>query len=284
MIGVQEKNYKSYCFNSLNYSVIFIYLLFVIFPIIWIVLLSLKTEVQAFANPPLFIFKPNLMNYYNLFVEENFGKYLFNSIFIASLSSIVCLLIGAPTAFALSRNQNKTNQGILIWVLISRMAPAMTYVIPFFVVFSYFKMIDTYFGLILAYSVLNLPLVIWLMRSFFLELPSETLEAAKIDGASHLTTFYRLALPLSIAGIAAFATFQFLWVYNDFLVANVFLGINPRNQVITSHVAQLTVGNYGEAWHLRTAGAVISMIVPLIVFFSLQRFFIRGLIGGAVKG
>ena len=87
-----------------------------------------------------------------------------------------------------------------------------------------------------------------------------------------------------IAGIAAFATFQFLWVYNDFLVANVFLGINPRNQVITSHVAQLTVGNYGEAWHLRTAGAVISMIVPLIVFFSLQRFFIRGLIGGAVKG
>ena len=102
--------------------------------------------------------------------------------------------------------------------------------------------------------------------------------------ASHLTTFYRLALPLSIAGIAAFATFQFLWVYNDFLVANVFLGINPRNQVITSHVAQLTVGNYGEAWHLRTAGAVISMIVPLIVFFSLQRFFIRGLIGGAVKG
>ena len=138
MIGVQEKNYKSYCFNSLNYSVIFIYLLFVIFPIIWIVLLSLKTEVQAFANPPLFIFKPNLMNYYNLFVEENFGKYLFNSIFIASLSSIVCLLIGAPTAFALSRNQNRTNQGILIWVLISRMAPAMTYVIPFFVVFSRF--------------------------------------------------------------------------------------------------------------------------------------------------
>ena len=110
------------------------------------------------------------------------------------------------------------------------------------------------------------------------------IESAKMDGASHLTTFFRLALPLSIAGIAAFATFQFLWVYNDFLVANVFLGINPRNMVITSHVAQLTVGNYGEAWHLRTSGAVISMIVPLIVFFSLQRFFIKGLIGGAVKG
>ena len=136
MIGVQEKNYKSYFFNSLNYSVIGVYLLFVIFPIIWIALLSLKNEVQAFANPPLFIFKPNFMNYYNLFFEENFGKYLFNSIVVASLSSIISLLIGAPTAFALSRNQNKVNHGILIWVLISRMAPAMTYVIPFFVVFS----------------------------------------------------------------------------------------------------------------------------------------------------
>ena len=115
-------------------------------------------------------------------------------------------------------------------------------------------------------------------------LPKSVIESAKIDGASHLTTFFRLALPLSVAGVAAFATFQFLWVYNDFLVANVFLGIRPQNLVVTSHVAQLTVGNYGEAWHLRTSGAVISMIVPLIVFFSLQRFFIRGLIGGAVKG
>ena len=115
-------------------------------------------------------------------------------------------------------------------------------------------------------------------------LPMDTIESAKIDGASHLTTFFRLALPLSVAGIAAFATFQFLWVYNDFLVANVFLGIRPQNMVVTSHVAQLAVGIYGEAWHLRTSGAVISMIVPLIVFFSLQRFFIRGLIGGAVKG
>ena len=140
MIGVQSKSTASYLFNYLNYSLIFIYLLFVIFPIFWIALLSLKNEVQAFANPPLFIFKPYFLNYYNLFVEEGFGKYLLNSIIIATSSSIICLLIGAPTAFALSRNQNKVNQGILIWVLITRLAPAMTYVIPFFVVFSYLKL------------------------------------------------------------------------------------------------------------------------------------------------
>ena len=281
MIGVQEKNYKSYCFNSLNYSVIFIYLLFVIFPIIWIVLLSLKTEVQAFANPPLFIFKPNLMNYYNLFVEENFGKYLFNSIFIASLSSIVCLLIGAPTAFALSRNQNKTNQGILIWVLISRMAPAMTYVIPFFVVFSYFKMIDTYFGLILAYSVLNLPLVIWLMRSFFLELPSETLEAAKIDGASTFQIFRKIAIPLASPGIVSTGIITFVVAWNEFIFALVL----TRRHAVT---AQIGIGNLqkfeGTEWGQMAAGAIVLILPAMIIAFFITKYFVQGLTSGATKG
>ena len=281
MIGVQEKNYKSYCFNSLNYSVIFIYLLFVIFPIIWIVLLSLKTEVQAFANPPLFIFKPNLMNYYNLFVEENFGKYLFNSIFIASLSSIVCLLIAAPPAFALSRNQNRTNQGILIWVLISRMAPAMTYVIPFFVVFSYFKMIDTYFGLILAYSVLNLPLVIWLMRSFFLELPSETLEAAKIDGASTFQIFRKIAIPLASPGIVSTGIITFVVAWNEFIFALVL----TRRHAVT---AQIGIGNLqkfeGTEWGQMAAGAIVLILPAMIIAFFISKYFVQGLTSGATKG
>ncbi len=281
MIGVQEKNYKSYCFNSLNYSVIFIYLLFVIFPIIWIVLLSLKTEVQAFANPPLFIFKPNLMNYYNLFVEENFGKYLFNSIFIASLSSIVCLLIGAPTAFALSRNQNRINKGILIWVLISRMAPAMTYVIPFFVVFSYFKMIDTYFGLILAYSVLNLPLVIWLMRSFFLELPSETLEAAKIDGASTFQIFRKIAIPLASPGIVSTGIITFVVAWNEFIFALVL----TRRHAVT---AQIGIGNLqkfeGTEWGQMAAGAIVLILPAMIIAFFITKYFVQGLTSGATKG
>ena len=142
----------------------------------------------------------------------------------------------------------------------------------------------TFVAVWFAHTGFGLPLATFLLRDFMMGLPRSVVESAKIDGASHLVTFFKLVLPLSVAGIAAFATFQFLWVYNDFLVANVFMGIKPENLVVTSHVAQLTVGNYGEAWHLRTSGAVISMVVPLIVFFSLQRFFVRGLIGGAVKG
>ena len=226
MIGVQSKSTASYLFNYLNYSLIFIYLLFVIFPIFWIALLSLKNEVQAFANPPLFIFKPYFLNYYNLFVEEGFGKYLLNSIIIATSSSIICLLIGAPTAFALSRNQNKVNQGILIWVLISRMAPAMTYVIPFFYcIFHIFKLIDTHFGLVITYSVFNLPLVIWLMRSFFLELPSETLEAAKIDGASTFQIFRKIAIPLASPGIVSTGIITFVVAWNEFIFC---IGLNKK--------------------------------------------------------
>ena len=281
MIGVQEKNYKSYFFNSLNYSVIGVYLLFVIFPIIWIALLSLKNEVQAFANPPLFIFKPYFMNYYNLFIEENFGKYLFNSIFVASLSSIICLLIGAPTAFALSRNQNKVNRGILIWVLISRMAPAMTYVIPFFVVFSYFKMIDTYFGLILAYSVLNLPLVIWLMRSFFLELPSETLEAAKIDGASTFQIFRKIAIPLASPGIVSTGIITFVVAWNEFIFALVL----TRRHAVT---AQIGIGNLqkfeGTEWGQMAAGAIVLILPAMIIAFFISKYFVQGLTSGATKG
>ena len=281
MIGVQEKNYKSYFFNSLNYSVIGIYLLFVIFPIIWIALLSLKNEVQAFANPPLFIFKPYFMNYYNLFIEENFGKYLFNSIFVATLSSIICLLIGAPTAFALSRNQNKVNRGILIWVLISRMAPAMTYVIPFFVVFSYFKMIDTYFGLILAYSVLNLPLVIWLMRSFFLELPSETLEAAKIDGASIFQIFRKIAIPLASPGIVSTGIITFVVAWNEFIFALVL----TRRHAVT---AQIGIGNLqkfeGTEWGQMAAGAIVLILPAMIIAFFISKYFVQGLTSGATKG
>ena len=281
MLGVQEKNYKSYFFNSLNYSVIGVYLLFVIFPIIWIALLSLKNEVQAFANPPLFIFKPYFMNYYNLFIEENFGKYLFNSIFVASLSSIICLLIGAPTAFALSRNQNKVNRGILIWVLISRMAPAMTYVIPFFVVFSYFKMIDTYFGLILAYSVLNLPLVIWLMRSFFLELPSETLEAAKIDGASTFQIFRKIAIPLASPGIVSTGIITFVVAWNEFIFALVL----TRRDAVT---AQIGIGNLqkfeGTEWGQMAAGAIVLILPAMIIAIFISKYFVQGLTSGATKG
>ena len=127
-----------------------------------------------------------------------------------------------------------------------------------------------------------MPLAIYLLRNYMGSLPREILESAKVDGASHFQVFWKLMIPLSVPALAAFAIFQFLWVWNDLLVALIFLG-SGDNQVVTIALSEL-IGSRGQDWHLLTAGAFISMIIPLIVFFSLQRYFIRGLTAGSVKG
>jgi alpha-glucoside transport system permease protein len=126
-------------------------------------------------------------------------------------------------------------------------------------------------------------LAIYILRNYMATLPKTVIESAKIDGASHFQTFYKLVLPMSVPALASFAIFQFMWVWNDYLNALIFLGTSPESQVVTIKLAQM-IGSRGQDWHLLTAGGFISMILPLIVFFSLQRFFVRGLLAGSVKG
>ena len=235
-------------------------------------------------------------NYSEILFAENLSRSFFNSFAVTIPSTIIPITIAAFAAYAFAFIDFKGKDIAFLFVVAMMIVPLQMSLIPLIKLFSKGAVLfgvtvipelsinGTFVAVWFAHTGFGLPLATFLLRDFMMGLPKSVIESAKIDGASHLTTYFRLALPLSVAGVAAFATFQFLWVYNDFLVANVFLGIRPQNLVVTSHVAQLTVGNYGEAWHLRTSGAVISMIVPLIVFFSLQRFFIRGLIGGAVKG
>jgi len=145
------------------------------------------------------------------------------------------------------------------------------------------KLNGTFLGVWLAHAGFGLPLAIYLLTNYIRSLPSSIMESAKIDGASHFTIFWRLVVPLSVPALAAFAIFQFLWVWNDLLVAYVFLGGAPQTQVLTIALANL-VGQHGENWQLLTSAAFISMLLPLIVFFSLQRYFVRGLTAGSVKG
>ncbi len=281
MIGVQEKSGKAAALNFSGYAVVFLYLLFVLLPVFWIALLSVKNEVQAFADPPLFIFSPTFENYYNLFTEENFGDYLLNSIIIAVSSSVMCLLFGVPMAYSSAHVNTKATQRILVWVLISRMAPAMTYVIPYFVVFSQLKLIDTHFGLVLAYSTLNLPLVIWLMRSFFLDTPKEIYDAASIDGASAFQTFVRIALPMARPGITSTGIIAFVVAWNEFIFALVL----TRRHAIT---AQIGIGNLqkyeGTEWGQMAAGAIILILPAIVISIFISKFFIQGLTSGSTKG
>jgi alpha-glucoside transport system permease protein len=141
----------------------------------------------------------------------------------------------------------------------------------------------TFLGIWLAHTAFGLPLAVYLLRNFIGSLPSSIIESARVDGADHFTIFWRLVVPLSVPALAAFAIFQFLWVWNDLLVARIFLGGTDETQVLTLALNDLN-GTRGEDWHLLTAAAFISMILPLAVFFALQRYFIRGLTAGAVKG
>ena len=238
-----------------------------------------------------------LANYSEIFFADNLDRSFYNSFAVTIPSTIIPITIAAFAAYAFAFMEFRGKEVLFLFVVGSMIIPLQMSLIPLVQLFKsgieifgipIIPEVDlngTFVATWFAHTGFGLPLATFLLRDFMMGLPKSVIESAKIDGASNMTTFFKLVLPLSVAGIAAFGTFQFLWVYNDFLVANVFLGVyNPENLVVTSHVSQLAVGAYGEAWHLRTSGAIISMIVPLIVFFSLQRFFIRGLIGGAVKG
>jgi alpha-glucoside transport system permease protein len=141
----------------------------------------------------------------------------------------------------------------------------------------------TYLGVWLAHTGFGLPLAIYLLYNYIAQLPGDLFESAAIDGASHFAIFRRIVLPLSVPVLASFAIFQFLWVWNDLLIALVYLGTNAEVAVLPAQLYEL-VGTKGEAWHLLTAGAFVTMIVPLTVFLLLQRYFVRGLIAGSVKG
>ena len=238
-----------------------------------------------------------LSNYSEIFFADNLDRSFYNSFAVTIPSTIIPITIAAFAAYAFAFMEFRGKEVLFLFVVASMIIPLQMSLIPLVQLFKsgievfgipIIPALDingTFVATWFAHSGFGLPLATFLLRDFMMGLPKSVIESAKIDGASNMTTFFKLVLPLSVAGIAAFATFQFLWVYNDFLVANVFLGVyKPENLVVTSHVSQLAVGAYGEAWHLRTSGAIISMIVPLTVFFRLQRFFIRGLIGGAVKG
>jgi alpha-glucoside transport system permease protein len=161
--------------------------------------------------------------------------------------------------------------------------PLQMALIPMLRLYVRYDLSGTFLGVWLFHTGFGLPLAIYLLYGYISTLPGEIIESAHIDGASPFTTFSRLILPLSVPVIASFAIFQFLWVWNDLLVAIVFLGTGKDVVVVTSQLSAL-VGERGQDWHLLTAGAFITMIVPLIVFFSLQRYFVRGLTAGSVKG
>jgi alpha-glucoside transport system permease protein len=172
---------------------------------------------------------------------------------------------------------------MFVTVVALLVVPLHVAIIPMLRIYGGVGITGTFLALWLAHTGFGMPLAVYILKNYMSSLPREVIESAQVDGASHYQIFWRLIVPLSVPALAAFAIFQFLWTWNDLLVALVFLGTTPDVRVMTVSLQNI-IGSRGQDWHLLTAGAFLTIVVPLIVFFSLQRYFVRGLTAGSVKG
>jgi alpha-glucoside transport system permease protein len=213
----------------------------------------------------------------------NLGTSVVNSLTVAIPATVIPILIAAFAAYGFAWIEFPGRRVFFIGVVALLVVPLQIALIPILKDYIALDLSGTFLGIWLAHTGFGLPLAVFLLYNYISTLPRDIFESAFIDGATHFTIFTRLILPLSVPALASFAIFQFLWVWNDLLVALVFLGANPEAQVLTQRLLGM-LGTFGTDWHLLTAGAFVSMVFPLIVFFSLQRYFVRGLLAGSVKG
>lgn len=225
----------------------------------------------------------SLENYAQVITASGLGRAFLNSLIITIPSTIIPIMIAAFAAYAFARMEFPGRQTIFIIVVSLLVVPLQVTLIPILRVYNRLGLSGTFIGIWLAHTGYGLPFAVYLLRNFFGALPKDIFESAFLDGASHRTAFFKLALPLSVPALASLAIFQFLWVWNDLLVALIYLGGTEKVAPLTLRLSSL-VNSLGQNWHLLTAAAFISMILPLIIFFSLQRYFVRGILAGSVKG
>jgi len=206
-----------------------------------------------------------------------------NSLVVAIPSTVIPILVAAFAAYGFAWMRFAGRTVLFMLVVAMLVVPLQIALVPILRDYVAIGLNGTYLAVWLAHTGFGLALAIFLLYNYISELPRDIMESAFIDGASHFQVFWRLIMPLSVPALAAFAIFQFLWVWNDYLVALIFIGAQADNQVVTQRLAEI-VGSRGDDWHLLTAGAFISMLLPLFVFFALQRYFVRGLMSGSVKG
>lgn len=251
-----------------------------VFPLLWLLLTSLKTRVDAFSLPPKFIFTPTFDNYTNVLADGTFIKFYLNSVRIGVLSTLFSLLLGIPAAYALARFPMRKKEDFAFWVLSTRMAPPIMVILPFYLVFKQFNLLDTTFGLVMIYMTFGLSFVLWMMRSYIASIPIDLEDAARIDGASRLSAFLRVTLPLSAPGIAAASIFTFIMSWNEFLYSLILTGNKTKTATvaITSYITFEGI-RWGE---VAAAGSMI--VLPVLLFgIVIQKYLIQGMTMGGVK-
>lgn len=218
-----------------------------------------------------------------LFGGDGLGTAFLNTLAVTIPAVVIPILIAAFAAYGFAWLEFPGRRILFITVVGLLVVPLQIALIPVLKAYLAIHLNGTFLAVWLAHAGFGLALATYLLYNYISQLPKDLIESASLDGASHFTIFVRLVLPLSVPALASFAIFQFLWVWNDLLVATTFLGTDQDVAVMTSRLVSMT-GSRGQDWQLLTAGAFVSMIVPVLVFLSLQRFFVRGLLAGSVKG
>jgi multiple sugar transport system permease protein len=250
-------------------------------PYLWIVLASFKARPDLLTQPPRWIFPPTLENYRQILVEKGFSIYLTNSLTIGIASTVIAVTVGTLAAYAFSRFRVPAGNHVFFYILAMRLGPPVAYALPMYLVFFKLGLINLQAGVILAHATFNMVLVIWMMKSFFDEVPREVEEAAYLDGCSHLRVFLSVSLPLSYPGLVTVAIFVLIFSWNELLFSMILSAGQMRTMTV---MIPSLVLHTGTLWGEVAAASVIQSIPVLIFTFLIQKRLIRGLTFGAVKG
>ena len=269
---------------TLTYLALLAFSVFFLMPVVWLVMTSFKKQIDTFSIPPVWIFTPVLDHYEDIFFRKPIWSQLLNSV-IASFGSVaISTVVGSIAAYGISRMGKKAYDNLSFWFLSQRMLPLVVIVLPLYMIFRRIGLYDTRLGLILAYTNLSLPFVVWMMITYFDDLPIELEEAAMIDGCSRVQTFFKIALPLVAPGLVATAVFCLALTWSDFLLALVLTGPHTKTIPLELLGYFYPSGTEGFNWGPLTAISVV-VTLPVFVFVLLvQRWLVRGLTMGAVKG
>ena len=269
--------------TSVSYRILFPILVVLIvvptiFPFLWMFLSSFKTQVDIISWPPKFLFHPTMLNYNKVFGEQNFLKYLMNSSIVGISAVALSLLMGLPAAYSIARFGQKR---LSVFILIARLMPGISFLMPWYIIFSRMGLMDSYTALILSHILIALPIVVWIMSAYFETVPHEMEESAKIDGASQQRAFISIIMPLSVPGVVTATTLSFIFSWNNFMFSQVLSMERTR----TLPIAVYNFMSYAEVdWGGVMAAAVAIMTPAIILTMIFQKYVVKGLTMGAVKG
>jgi multiple sugar transport system permease protein len=276
------RRWQKLAFPAFVYAFLLLLAIVFLFPLLWIVGMSFKTQIQVFAMPPLYVWTPTLSNYVAVLRSSDFLQAFINSLTISFAAVLLSTCIGVPAAYSMARFPFRGRSLLFVLLLLMRMLPPIAVLVPMYVLFSKLGLTTTRLSVVLAYTTFSLPLVVWIMRGVFEDLPRELEENAWVDGASRFAAFRRVALPLVRPGMVATTILCLQLAWNDFLFAAVLT--NNATRTLPVLMAAYAGSDTGTDWGGMTASGVLVVLPVLLFAFLAQRHLVAGLSSGAVKG